>query len=94
LLQHDAVRQRRLCRWHAKSIEAQLTLRAGDCRRLLQLVDGLAGVAPVFPLVSLVLAIAQGALGGGFVTTVARTLWAEVAGWRQRRLLGIGSRAR
>jgi len=37
-------------------------------------VDGLAGVAPVFPLLSLVLAIAQGALGGGFVTTVARTL--------------------
>ena len=37
-------------------------------------VDALAGVAPVFPLVSLVLAIAQGAIGGGFVTTVARTL--------------------
>jgi Na+-driven multidrug efflux pump len=37
-------------------------------------VDGLAGVAPVFPLVSLVLAIAQGAIGGGFVTRVARTL--------------------
>jgi Na+-driven multidrug efflux pump len=37
-------------------------------------VDALAGVAPVFPLVSLVLAIAQGALGGGFVTTVARAL--------------------
>jgi putative MATE family efflux protein len=37
-------------------------------------VDGLAGVAPVFPLVSLVLAIAQGAIGGGFVTTVARAL--------------------
>ena len=37
-------------------------------------VDGLAGVAPVFPLVSLVLAIAQGAIGGGFVTNVARTL--------------------
>jgi putative MATE family efflux protein len=37
-------------------------------------IDGLAGVAPVFPLVSLVLAIAQGAIGGGFVTTVARTL--------------------
>src|SRR6202035_3300196 len=37
-------------------------------------VDGLAGVAPVFPLVSLVLAIAQGAIGGGIVTTVARSL--------------------
>src|SRR5216683_2725332 len=37
-------------------------------------VDALAGVAPVFPLVSLVVAIAQGALGGGFVTTVARAL--------------------
>lgn len=37
-------------------------------------VDGLAGVTPVFPLVSLVLAIAQGAIGGGFVTTVARAL--------------------
>jgi Na+-driven multidrug efflux pump len=37
-------------------------------------VDGLAGVAPVFPLVSLVVAVAQGAIGGGIVTTVARTL--------------------
>jgi len=37
-------------------------------------VDALAGVAPVFPLVSLVVAIAQGAIGGGFVTTVARAL--------------------
>jgi Na+-driven multidrug efflux pump len=37
-------------------------------------VDALAGVAPVFPLVSLMLAIAQGAIGGGIVTTVARTL--------------------
>jgi Na+-driven multidrug efflux pump len=37
-------------------------------------VDALAGVTPVFPLVSLVLAIAQGAIGGGFVTSVARTL--------------------
>jgi putative MATE family efflux protein len=37
-------------------------------------VDGLAGVAPIFPLVSLVVAIAQGAIGGGFVTTVARAL--------------------
>ena len=37
-------------------------------------VDGLAGVAPVFPLVSLVVAIAQGALGGGIVTAVARAL--------------------
>ncbi len=43
-------------------------------------VDGLAGVAPVFPLVSLVLAIAQGAIGGGFVTTVARTLGTGQAG--------------
>ena len=39
-------------------------------------VDALAGVAPVFPLVSLVVAIAQGALGGGIVTTVARALGA------------------
>lgn len=37
-------------------------------------VDGLAGVAPVFPLVSLVVAIAQGAIGGGIVTAVARAL--------------------
>jgi Na+-driven multidrug efflux pump len=37
-------------------------------------IDALAGVAPVFPLVSLVVAIAQGALGGGIVTTVARAL--------------------
>jgi MATE family, multidrug efflux pump len=37
-------------------------------------VDALAGVAPVFPLVSLIVAIAQGAIGGGFVTTVARAL--------------------
>jgi hypothetical protein len=37
-------------------------------------VDALAGVAPVFPLVSLVLAITQGAIGGGIVTTVARAL--------------------
>ena len=36
----------------------------------------LAGVAPVFPLVSLVVAIAQGAIGGGIVTTVARALGA------------------
>ena len=37
-------------------------------------IDALAGVAPVFPLVSLVLAIAQGAIGHGIVTTVARAL--------------------
>jgi Na+-driven multidrug efflux pump len=37
-------------------------------------VDALAGVSPVFPLVSLVIAVAQGAIGGGIVTTVARTL--------------------
>jgi Na+-driven multidrug efflux pump len=37
-------------------------------------VDALAGVAQVFPLVSLVLAIAQGATGGGIVTGVARAL--------------------
>jgi MATE family, multidrug efflux pump len=37
-------------------------------------VDALAGVAPVFPLVSLIVAIAQGAIGGGFVTSVARML--------------------
>jgi Na+-driven multidrug efflux pump len=37
-------------------------------------VDALAGVTPVFPLVSLVVAIAQGAIGGGIVTTVARAL--------------------
>src|SRR5712675_3320779 len=39
-------------------------------------VDALAGVAPVFPLVSLVVAVAQGAIGGGIVTTVARALGA------------------
>jgi len=39
-------------------------------------VDALAGVAPVFPLVSLVVAIAQGAIGGGIVTTIARALGA------------------
>jgi len=39
-------------------------------------VDALAGVSPVFPLVSLGVAIAQGALGGGIVTTVARVLGA------------------
>jgi Na+-driven multidrug efflux pump len=37
-------------------------------------VDALAGVTPVFPLVSLVLALAQGAIGGGIVTNVARAL--------------------
>jgi Na+-driven multidrug efflux pump len=37
-------------------------------------VDALAGVAPVFPLVSLVASIAQGAIGGGIVTAVARVL--------------------
>src|SRR6266702_3295913 len=43
-------------------------------------VDALAGVSPVFPLVSLVVAIAQGALGGGIVTTVALdpTLYAHM----------------
>src|SRR5258707_9225422 len=39
-------------------------------------VEALAGVAPVFPLVSLVVAVAQGAIGGGIVTTVARALGA------------------
>src|SRR6266436_6108419 len=34
-------------------------------------VDGLAGVAPVFPLVSLVVAVAQGAIVVGFVAAVA-----------------------
>ena len=37
-------------------------------------VDALAGVAPVFPLVSLLVAVAQGAIGGGIVTAVARVL--------------------
>jgi Na+-driven multidrug efflux pump len=37
-------------------------------------LHGLQLIAPVFPLVSLVVAIAQGALGGGIVTTVARAL--------------------
>jgi hypothetical protein len=37
-------------------------------------VDALAGVAPVFPLVSLLVAVAQGAIGGGIVTAVARAL--------------------
>jgi hypothetical protein len=39
-------------------------------------VDALAGVAPVFPLVSLVVAVAQGAIGGGIVTTIARAIGA------------------
>src|SRR5882724_429013 len=43
-------------------------------------VDGLAGVAPVFPLVSLLVAVAQGAIGGGIVTTVARALGAGRTG--------------
>src|SRR5258707_15500064 len=43
-------------------------------------VDALAGVAPVFPLVSLVVAVAQGAIGGGIVTTVARALGARPMG--------------
>ena len=43
-------------------------------------VDALAGVAPVFPLVSLVVAVAQGAIGGGIVTTVARALGAGQIG--------------
>jgi putative MATE family efflux protein len=37
-------------------------------------VEALAGVAPVFPLVSLLVAVSQGAIGGGFVTAVARAL--------------------
>ena len=37
-------------------------------------VDALAGVAPVFPLVSLLVAVSQGAIGGGIVTAVARSL--------------------
>src|SRR5258708_32923045 len=37
-------------------------------------VDALAGVAPVFPLVSLVASIAQGAIGGVIVTTVRPSL--------------------
>ena len=63
-------------------------------------VDALAGVAPVFPLVSLVVAVAQGAIGGGVVTTVARALgpagsalrasmrgtpWPSVFHWASRR---------
>jgi putative MATE family efflux protein len=43
-------------------------------------VEALAGVAPVFPLVSLVVAVAQGAIGGGIVTTVARALGAGQIG--------------
>jgi Na+-driven multidrug efflux pump len=37
-------------------------------------VDALAGVSEVFPLLSLVGAISQGAVGGGVVSAVARTL--------------------
>ena len=47
-------------------------------------VDALAGVAPVFPLVSLVVAVAQGAIGGGIVTTVARALGTGRIGDRKR----------
>src|SRR3981189_1355713 len=38
-------------------------------------LDALAGVAPVFPLVSLVASIAQGAIGGGIVTAVPPAPW-------------------
>jgi MATE family, multidrug efflux pump len=37
-------------------------------------VDALAGAAQVFPFVALVLAISQGATGGGIVTSIARAL--------------------
>jgi putative MATE family efflux protein len=37
-------------------------------------VDALAGVSQVFPLVSLTIAVSQGAVGGGIVTAVARCL--------------------
>jgi len=37
-------------------------------------VDALAGVAPVFPLLSLLVAVSQGAIGGGIVTALARAL--------------------
>src|SRR5258705_2933721 len=37
-------------------------------------VDSLAGVSQVFPVLSLVSAISQGAVGGGFVSAIARTL--------------------
>jgi Na+-driven multidrug efflux pump len=37
-------------------------------------VDALAGVSQVFPILSLVGAISQGAVGGGVVSAVARTL--------------------
>ncbi|WP_172980376.1 MATE family efflux transporter [Tardiphaga sp. P9-11] len=37
-------------------------------------VDALAGVSQVFPLVSLMIAVSQGAVGGGIVTAIARCL--------------------
>jgi len=37
-------------------------------------VDALGGVAPVFPLVSLLVAVSQGAIGGGIVTAVGRAV--------------------
>lgn len=37
-------------------------------------IDALAGVSQVFPVLSLIGAISQGAVGGGFVSAIARTL--------------------
>lgn len=37
-------------------------------------VDALAGVSQVFPLVSLIIGVSQGAVGGGLVTSIARSL--------------------
>lgn len=37
-------------------------------------VDALAGVSQVFPLVSLIIGVSQGAVGGGIVTSIARCL--------------------
>jgi Na+-driven multidrug efflux pump len=37
-------------------------------------VEALAGVSQVFPLVSLMIAVSQGAVGGGIVTAIARSL--------------------
>jgi len=37
-------------------------------------VESLAGLSQAFPLVSLVIGVSQGAVGGGIVTSIARSL--------------------
>jgi Na+-driven multidrug efflux pump len=59
---------------------AQMAIALGEVFFVARLgVDALAGASMVFPLLSLVAAVSQGAVGGGVVTTIARAL-----GRRQR----------